>query len=1147
MKENNSNRILSLLICLVMIVGMISAFCLPVSAIENAVTITADGQTDVSYNGDPVYIKFVPEETALYRFASQTEDYGDPQATLYVQKEGVGMPATPDDLAELAYSDDEGYDCEFEITDILYADRVYYLSVSAWCSAVNITVLCDVVKEASAIELSGPSTVYRGSVHSYNVSAMPNDSVLYEHGVLLNDTDNAAIDENGEIRFIGAGEVIVYAEGYTSKNILSAEMTVTVIEPELVDFSETVVLSENESTQTYGSVVKFNVDATGFYRFNFSADYYNGCYQIDVFDGKGDHIGSYSHGKANDIYLVADEDYYVSYEVPCSGVTGYCTMIEAPYTITKVGGDSIVAYEKTEEYVEFGLGTEGCAGVDVFISSSNEQIVSALDNMLVMLAPGSATIKAQTGADGLDTCVDVTVLPAEVLIAGESKTLDFTAVTNGASMLTFVPETDGNYTFAFYGAPTATEVFTADSDGNRIILCSDYGSTYKMNAVFEAGNTYYLCVAGEREYTVLCEKTVTAEGIAFERGESIKVGLNDLFDLDVLTVPFNSYDEPYDIVLNSETSISGNKYIGFYASSVGSDTVTASTGGEGPLTATTTVTVTAAEPISCGETKTKSFGADTVSYTYEFEVTEDGYYMFVNRSDCIMNVNGVNCEEPFVTDYFEQGQKCYIIVKGDGNKTWSGSLSVYDCDDVTSLSIPVYSGGILWNALNVCDFLEEITIANENDYYEAKDGIVYSKSGEKGAVYCAPAKTGKVVLDKDTAYVGAEAFMNVGGITEVVMPETLKRINAHAFYRSGIEVLKIPQSVTRIDHGVFSYCDSLGTVTIPKSVKVIGSEAFCETAITDVYYEGTEEEFDGISIENYGNDKLLTAVFHYSQTTCTHVYINSCDTDCDVCGDVREVTHSFGGYVSDNNATAEADGTKTRTCTVCGYKETVTAEGTKFSVPAPTPTPDPAPSPEEKPVEIADTTKVFTDVKAGKWYTNAINYTYSHGFIAGVSETEFGRDQDVTRGMFITILARIAGVDTSKNANKVGTRFTDVKSGKYYTAAIKWASENGVASGLTDTAFGPEASIERQQLCTMIVNFAKYMNIQLTETKAKVAFADAKSIRKYARNAVSACQKAEIVSGYTVEGGTEFKPLETATRAEAAQILYKFHKDFVVE
>jgi len=196
---------------------------------------------------------------------------------------------------------------------------------------------------------------------------------------------------------------------------------------------------------------------------------------------------------------------------------------------------------------------------------------------------------------------------------------------------------------------------------------------------------------------------------------------------------------------------------------------------------------------------------------------------------------------------------------------------------------------------------------------------------------------------------------------------------------------------------------------------------------------------------------------------------------------------------------------------------------------------------------FVDTSKVFKDVKSGKWYGDAIDYCYTYYFISGVANDEFGVNVAVTRGMFITILARIAGVDTGKEANNVGTKFADVKSGKYYTAAIKWASDNKIVSGLSDTTFGPDTAIERQQLCTMIVNFAKHQGITITEVEAAIDFVDNASIAKYAKDAVAICQKADIVNGYAVNGGFEFRPKNTATRAEAAQILYKFHKDFVAK
>ena len=156
---------------------------------------------------------------------------------------------------------------------------------------------------------------------------------------------------------------------------------------------------------------------------------------------------------------------------------------------------------------------------------------------------------------------------------------------------------------------------------------------------------------------------------------------------------------------------------------------------------------------------------------------------------------------------------------------------------------------------------------------------------------------------------------------------------------------------------------------------------------------------------------------------------------------------------------------------------------------------------------------------------------------------EFGVNTEVTRGMFITILARIAGVDTSNN--NVKTKFTDVESGKYFTAAIKWASENKIVNGMTETTFQPATPIQRQQLCVMIVNFARFMKIDLKASESAIAFSDASGISNYAKDAVKTAQMADIVNGYANGDGFDFKPTNTATRAEAAQILYKFHKDFV--
>ena len=242
--------------------------------------------------------------------------------------------------------------------------------------------------------------------------------------------------------------------------------------------------------------------------------------------------------------------------------------------------------------------------------------------------------------------------------------------------------------------------------------------------------------------------------------------------------------------------------------------------------------------------------------------------------------------------------------------------------------------------------------------------------------------------------------------------------------------------------------------------------------------------------------------------------------------------HVWGEYVYDNNASYRADGTKTAKCTNtadgCTATDTVTAEGTKLAAP-----------------EIKDTSKTFDDVKTGKWYKEAVDHAVAYGLISGMDENTFGLNVTINRGMFITILARAAGVDTTKN--DVETKFTDVAKGKYFTAAIKWASENGIVNGMTETTFAPTADITRQQLAVMIVNFAKQQKVELPAAKDEVNFADADKIAKWAKDAVVACQRAGIINGYNENGKVYFKPAASATRAEATQMLYVFHSEFYLK
>ena len=181
----------------------------------------------------------------------------------------------------------------------------------------------------------------------------------------------------------------------------------------------------------------------------------------------------------------------------------------------------------------------------------------------------------------------------------------------------------------------------------------------------------------------------------------------------------------------------------------------------------------------------------------------------------------------------------------------------------------------------------------------------------------------------------------------------------------------------------------------------------------------------------------------------------------------------------------------------------------------------------------------FADVKKKDWFYDSVSYVYENGMMSGTSATRFAPNENLTRAMFVTILGRLDGVKVN---HKVATVFTDVKKGQYYTGYVKWGNDNGIVNGTTKTTFGPDENITREQMCALMVRYAKYAGVELKAVNKSVTFKDAAKISGYAKAAVKTCQRAGLVSGEAIEGGYNFRPTGNATRAEAAAIFERFDK-----
>lgn len=176
----------------------------------------------------------------------------------------------------------------------------------------------------------------------------------------------------------------------------------------------------------------------------------------------------------------------------------------------------------------------------------------------------------------------------------------------------------------------------------------------------------------------------------------------------------------------------------------------------------------------------------------------------------------------------------------------------------------------------------------------------------------------------------------------------------------------------------------------------------------------------------------------------------------------------------------------------------------------------------------------FIDVSASDWYYKSVEYAYKNNLFSGLTATQFGPNVSVTRGMLVTVLWRAEG----KPSVSSGSQFTDVYIGAYYEKAVIWAEQNGIVSGYSDTVFAPDAPILREQIASIFYRYARYKGLAVKDTdNTALTFTDAKDISSYAVESIQYCVSKNIMYGRTTD---IFKPLDHATRAEMAAILQRF-------
>ena len=228
------------------------------------------------------------------------------------------------------------------------------------------------------------------------------------------------------------------------------------------------------------------------------------------------------------------------------------------------------------------------------------------------------------------------------------------------------------------------------------------------------------------------------------------------------------------------------------------------------------------------------------------------------------------------------------------------------------------------------------------------------------------------------------------------------------------------------------------------------------------------------------------------------------------------------------------------------YTDDYTAEKTVFSKPAVTPSPSGKPASGRKdntdnktdektetvPEKTVDTdVTVYTDLNETDWYYDSIRYVAEKNLMDG-SENAFRPQDMTTRSVFVTALWRLAECPEVEGTVLFDDEFTEEEA-----KAVRWAYKVGIVKGLTETHFGGDRIVTREQAAALLYRYASLQaGFADTTDENTDYFADSDRISPYAKKAVSYAAQKGWLSGRENRMAC---PESVLLRCEAATILMR--------
>ncbi len=172
----------------------------------------------------------------------------------------------------------------------------------------------------------------------------------------------------------------------------------------------------------------------------------------------------------------------------------------------------------------------------------------------------------------------------------------------------------------------------------------------------------------------------------------------------------------------------------------------------------------------------------------------------------------------------------------------------------------------------------------------------------------------------------------------------------------------------------------------------------------------------------------------------------------------------------------------------------------------------------------------FTDLDQDHWAYTYIIQLLEAGIVSGTSDTTFEPDRAVNREEFLKMLLDALQIAVPADGT---ADFADIEPGAWYEKYVAAGAAAQIVSGYADGTFGVGRTLTRSEMCVLMTRALEAANKKLSFVADPIEFTDQSQIPDFSKEAVSALQRADIISG--IDGS--FQPAGSATRAMAARVI----------